>query len=66
MNNKTSIPFAKAAPPVNLADFAPGTKPPKAQLEKFGNFLSSLANGEKIIAVKCHDRAIEFITEANE
>lgn len=66
MNNKTSIPFAKAAPPVNLADFTPGIKHPETHFEKFGKFLSTVANGEKVVAVKCYDNAIDVITEPKE
>lgn len=66
MNNKTSIPFAKAVPSVNLADIVPGTKRPETHFEKFGKFLSTVANGEKIVSVKCYDNAIDVITEPKE
>ena len=66
MNNKTNPPFEKYIPPVNLADFAPGTKRPETQFEKFGKFLSMVANGEKVVAVKCYDNAIDVITEPKE
>lgn len=66
MNNKTNPPFEKDIPPVNLADFAPGTKRPETQFEKFGKFISTIANGEKIISVKCYGNAIDVITEPKE
>lgn len=53
----------KAAPNIKLADFTPGTKRPESQFEKFGKFLSTVANGEKIISVKCYGNAIDVITE---
>lgn len=53
----------QAAPKINLADFAPETKRPESQFEKFGKFLSTVANGEKIISVKCYGNAIDVITE---
>lgn len=66
MNNNKKPPFAKAVTSVNLADFAPGTKRPESQFEKFGKFLSTVANGEKIVSVKCYDNAIDVITEPKE
>lgn len=64
--NNTKPPFAKAVPPVNLADFTPGIKHPETHFEKFGKFISMIANCEKIVSVKCYDNAIDVITEPKE
>lgn len=66
MKNNARTPFAKAQTPAELAELIPGTKRPESQFDKFGKFLSTVANGEKIIAVKCYDNAIDVVTEPKE
>ncbi len=66
MTNKTNLLSANATPKINLSDFTPGIKRPETQFEKFGKFLSTVANGEKIVSVKCYDNAIDVITEPKE
>lgn len=66
MKNNTNPPFAKAQPTVKLSELIPGTRRPKSQLEKFGDLLTYLADGKKIVQIKLHKNAIELITEEKE